>query len=139
MEALAVFQRERVKAEQLAQLRKLFTARRGQVQPEEVIALQVVIDDRFVDRRERRDDEVKLIAFRRDASCSCLADGHSGLLESMVADILVVTAVPRRGADTGYEQLSRADCQPSFRQRGQIDLIERLYDNVRARGSQQLG
>jgi hypothetical protein len=72
-----------MKAEQLSQLRELLVARRGEIEPEEVIPLQVIPDSRFVDRREARHDEAKSLVRAVVRRCSRLPDRHLGLLWSL--------------------------------------------------------
>src|SRR5437588_11204355 len=75
-ELLAVFQRQGVKAEQLAELRKLVMAGRCEVEPEEMVPSDVIDDLRFVDRGEARHHKPKLLARALPRRRSCLPDGH---------------------------------------------------------------
>ena len=63
-EVLDVLERERMKSEDLAQLRKLFVPGRGEIEPEEMVAVEMVANVRFIDAVEARRDELKLIAYR---------------------------------------------------------------------------
>ena len=61
---LAVLDRQRVKAEQLLQLAQLLVAGRCQIQPEEMVAIQVILDPGLIEVRGARSDELKVgIAF----------------------------------------------------------------------------
>ena len=84
-EVLGVLQRERVKAEQLMELRELLVARSREIQPEEVITLHVVTDARFVDPREARHPKAKLLAGVRRGGCLRLAYRHGRLPLSLLA------------------------------------------------------
>ena len=83
-EVLGVLERERVKAEQLLQLIELVAVGRGQVEPEEVVAVQVIADRRLIDLGEARHGEPKLIACLLRTRCLGLADGHRRLLMGSV-------------------------------------------------------
>ena len=58
-EVQSVLERERVKAEQLVQPLEVLGGGRGQIEPEEVIAREVILDRRLIDRGEARDGEIE--------------------------------------------------------------------------------
>src|SRR5436190_22983445 len=89
-ELLGVLERERVKAEDVAQAFELLGCRRGQVEPEEVVAVEVGTDPLLVDLREGRDDQPELLAGFLPCRCSGLADGHlSSLVAAARSDIVL--------------------------------------------------
>jgi hypothetical protein len=69
-----------MKAEQIVESGEVLVAWRGQIEPEEVIALEVIADMGLVDRVEGRDDEAKLLACAVDRRSFGLADRHGDLL-----------------------------------------------------------
>jgi hypothetical protein len=73
---LGVFERERMKPEQFAQLREILMTRGREVQPEEVITLKVVADPRLVDACATRHHELELLAGGVYRCCLRLAYGH---------------------------------------------------------------
>src|SRR5690349_21239825 len=79
-EVLGVLQRERMKPEDLAEPGQLIGTRIVEVEPEEVIALEMVTDARLVDTVEAWRDEAELVVAILLGDCFGLADSHGRLL-----------------------------------------------------------
>jgi hypothetical protein len=79
-EMLGVFQRQRVKAEELLQLREVVVAWRREIQPEKVVTLEVIADPSFVDARAAGHYEREVVARARHRYRLGLAYGHARLL-----------------------------------------------------------